>query len=484
MLVITFSLTALFAVGGFAIDTALYLLKREQVQTIAESIAMAAALSLPNRIATDKAAKEWYEALRIIDGREFLPSAQRNSGLLSVSFDDNAALVDEVTPYVVKSVTVSINVNFRPKIFPIPGFDRVISIVGQATAQLKPTDIFLVFENSASFYKESEVRQDEPFYRHFAQTRNRPDLATAYSGQCFSESFTNFKKGALLLYDVLSQIGTFRVGVITTTSRTGSPFMLADLGKTSLKVSELEFAGDQADFHSTRCAMQTSLPRFNVPENPNSTNGVWKSRRNLSPLLINPYGGNLGMNELTPLLTREALWITQAGYSTDAAFIHPRYYYNDPTQAIRLAAKVLHGSRRDDNLPVGNRFIILLTDDAGSAQTSNTLSEATLPQYCSLVRQELERRETDDDLEYMEDLKLGILYFGHKAELLQHSFLPNSPNGKEVDEMRRLCHISRVGDGGVFFSETSPWVGLSQEDFILKTAPLVALSLKQAELRQ
>ena len=73
-LLLAITMGALFAIGGFAIDTTLFMLKRQEVQSLAEDVALAAALSLPDRDAAEKAAEAWFEVLRYDLGRQIAES--------------------------------------------------------------------------------------------------------------------------------------------------------------------------------------------------------------------------------------------------------------------------------------------------------------------------------------------------------------------------------------------------------------------------
>lgn len=471
VVILALILTGLFAVGGFAIESTLYLLKRQKVQTLAESVAMAAALSFPERELVEDAAQRWYDVLRVQGGKEIAPDRNLSPDILQISFGDNKTQANNTIAYALTNITVRITLEHRPRIFPVlRSAKSLVRIVGQAQAGLSPTDIILVVENTASFVEPGSV-QLRSLLNRFGHTKGGH-----YSAQCFSPAGVALKRALIRLYDTLSQVGTFRVGVITTTSRTGEPFILAPLGETSIPGSGLEYDGDQPDFHSTRCA--AAQAPFLVPENSNLNGNIWSPALDLTRQLRNFSSGNFAISPTEKILVRDALWLQESGYATSTGFIHPRYFFSDPLPALKIASSMLKDSRRQDTFPVRHRYILLLTDDAGVTppEWSSPLQGTNIH---SKDKNICKRWATEKS---SSEVKLGVLYFGHNRELPGHNYEPGQANGKEVHEMRTDCLLRGGSQARIFFSETSPYVGLAADDFADRSVPLVAFALKQAEL--
>lgn len=466
IIVLAFALTGVFAVAGLAIDTTLYLLKRQEIQVLAESVASAAALNLPQHDMTISAAERWYDLLRIQGGHEIAPDRTAVPAALQVKLIDNSVTASNEVAYKVSAVVVRVTQTYVPNIFKVPGLSYdPITVVGEATAQLRPTDVVLVVENSASLYQ--RLPTNDPNVNPLIDVFDR-DKAMIYGGQCFGDPAYYFKRGAVILYDILSQIETFRVGVVFTDTRTGGSHVLANLGETTIDPSQLEYDDDQPDYHSTRCAALTSS--FNVPNNLNAKGSTWLPRTDLTSLLKS--ATELEFAADTKLLVREALWIQPEGYTTGKGVIHPRYYYSDPTEALFLAASILYNSRRPDEKPVTQRYVLWLTDGPG-AQTStidathNVRMESLCPQVLSA--------------EAFSQVKLGLLYFGHTKNLRYHGW-ESDDTFSDADSIRHYCLKQGHNSSGIFFTDTSPRTNLEKKDYGYKTLPLVAHAMKEVEL--
>jgi hypothetical protein len=324
----------------------------------------------------------------------------------------------------------------------------------------------MVIENSASFYAEPSTDGPEfaPFSDKYLDSRS-----LRYGGQCYADNWTEFKRGAIALYDALSQNSTFRVAVMTAETRTGEPHLLADFGETTITASKLEFDLDQPDNHSTRCAALAKNGSFPVPLNTNVADGVWTPRTELNGLV----DSNFDMVDTTPLLTREAIWILPAGYSMANGHIAPQHYASgSKLDTLRLTADMLSNSRRADSIPVGQREILLLTDDAGMAYDStNGFAISSTTGICN----------NWESAVITSGVQWGILFFGHNLGLPAHDYTTGT-NGTDVQNMRTSCFLDRGFSNGIFFSETSPRTVSSLSAFSSKTAPLVAQGLKQVQL--
>lgn len=451
IVIVAFLLTAMFSIAGFAIDSAMYMLKREELRTLAESVAVAAAHSLPNRDESFKSAMAWYERLRFDGNREIAPSTDA----IEVTFNDNKPTDDGNvaslrTPYSVSSINVRIHTTYTPKIFPI--LKGAISVVGEVSAQLEPTDVVLVVENSASLMdvhdeilnvknvKTANVSPNTIFERLFGVQK-----ATIYEDQCFGDDYINFKKGVVYLYDLLSEIETFRVGVVLTNSKTNSPLVLAQLGQTTLKPEQLPFDKDEPDFHQTRCFAMTSQSAYHVPPNPNAIFDVPPPKNaGLLPLLKSPQSGDLSLLPGSTIRTREALWTLPAGHSTDSGYQHPQYYYSNTTNAVKLANDMLLGSRRTDAQKIASRVIIVLTDDAGVSPMQQSIPQ-TADSLCAAWHDTLTEN----------NITLGVLYFGHTNKYVGHSFNKTLSDNRWIRSLRNDCGLNQSKPAKTFWGEIS-----------------------------
>ena len=436
-------LLGILAIAGFSVDTVMFFLKREQVRTLSEQIATSAVLSLPHKKETLRAAESWYQLLN--------HNQTKAKNQLSLAAIENKA--DQNNPYVIDGLKVRISDLYLPKFLPTLGTG--LKVVGETSAHLRPTDVVIVLENTASLSK-GQVRNYLPFTRVFGEQRGK-----RYAAQCYNDVSYHFRKGAVELYDQLSQIGHFRVGVVLSTSKSHGPLILSQLGENVLKPNQLEFDKDQPDNHSTRCALLTRKKDFPVPLNPNHEDGVWQARQDLSSLLRGRTRAKLSLKASAKLLVREALWVVPFGSATDSGFISPRYYYERHEAGLQLAAKMLAGSRRDDGLAVKTRYVILLTDDAGALPPQ--FGGKSRPSFCKNWK--------------VKNTRLLVAYLGHSNTLYGHGYNPVSPFGKRVAALKRDCQSA-----GIFFLETSPQKKLHIHDFWQKSMPLLAHSLKQAEV--
>ncbi len=461
-LFLAITLGALFAVGGFAIDTTLFMLKRQEVQSLADDVAIAAALSLPDRDAAEKAAESWFEVLRFDNGRPIADSDD-----IVITTNDNSASTSNTVPYSVESITVTISIVFTPEIFPIGDVTpESFTIVGSATARLKPTDVLLIIENSSSFYKGSDTFTADGLdvKSFFADWDGQQELTET----CFGNPWRHFKAGALKLYDTLSELDSHRVAVMLGTSRAGSPLLLRDFGQTTLTSDELEYQADQDAFPSTRCAAMTSDGNFAVPAPPVNS-AYWSPRTDLSSLLKDPSINDYSMGSGTPLTTREAIWMLSAGYPNTSGYIPMQSYYLPPADVL-MSAAIAHikDSRRSDNTPVNRRAIIFLTDDAGAVWSTNGVPSAGgAKKLC----------EYPEDYGDMTDIDYINVYYGHNFQLPFHAV-----DDPDVVSMRTSC-VTSATRGGELFVEYSDKSGTwSDGDFESKVIPLLAQGLKEAEL--
>ena len=349
--------------------------------------------------------------------------------------------------------------NYKPLF--LPGAEvfasKVFSVVGHATASLRPTDIVLVVENTASFVKEVK----KPI-ANFSKAYGAA-LGKKYTNQCFSPSALELKKGLIGLYDSLSQIGTFRIALVTTSSKTTSPLVLSKLGQTELKAEDLEDDNDQPDNHSTRCALGTLEDRFLLPKNPNSLGKTWETRHSLKPLLRKIGSKAQHIPQTRKLLSREALWLLPFGNSTASGFLHPKYYFVNPIPAVKLAGQILDNSRRTDGLPVAERIILAFIDDSGEFPRDSVSSLKRGSSICKEWK----------SMSYSSKIKLGILYYGHRDDI------PGHQRSAETLSLKKDCHDIEKNS---FFIDTSAKVSSRNRDFRWY-ATNIAQALKQVELR-
>ncbi|MCB0359749.1 MAG: hypothetical protein KDD44_08935, partial [Bdellovibrionales bacterium] len=115
--ILALAISALLAIGGLAIETGLYFLKRQELQILAENVALGAALSLPHTHYTSDAAVTWFSILRRDGTREIA-----GSGDLTYSLQDNSADASTTVPYAVDSITVQLSNAFSPSVLPLGDF--------------------------------------------------------------------------------------------------------------------------------------------------------------------------------------------------------------------------------------------------------------------------------------------------------------------------------------------------------------------------
>lgn len=508
-------ITLLFAFGSFGLDATIYMMRRQQLQSLAESVAQVAAQHLPFRGTTTTgalgAALKWYGLLRTDNtGRAWAPAAGActttgssiDCGAIVIVFLDNKTLSDaspNTVQYRVYGVNVTVKITYIFELFPI--LNRTIpnlTVSGKSTLQLAPTDVVLVIENSASMIDNTSATYPANWGTNFGTN------AQKYANQCFSQSWRYFKQGVVELYDRLSQIETFRVGVVVMHGRAGSPFVMATLGEYSR--SPVEYAFDQTDSppdlpheHLTRCASLTQSGYYPVPTNINSA--TWAPRVDISTLLLSPDGPNytwLDMN--ADWFTRELIWVLNAGYSTENGFIPNRYYFNNPKSSVTIAANMLIASRRTDNLPVQNRVILVLTDDAGHVPSYTEVPEdlSTTPNTTDVCSWWATDATTPVPATARQTIKLGVVYFGSPNFGLYGHKYSDSVVGQPIYDLRANC-LQRETSGatpafqGIFMAENSFSYPIDygevnatsiEQDFYTHLTPLVAQSLKQTEYRK
>ncbi len=508
----------LFAFGAFGLDAGLYLKRRAEVQALASNVAMAAGQALPykgtaaSQTGVIGTALKWYDVLRTDpDGNEIAPAAGAcstsgdgtvNCGAIEIKVLDNvggSVPPSLVNPYRTYGVNVTVNVTYTPEIFPIKDQNLPnIPLTGKSAVQPVATDVVFIIDNTASFIDTStSVTTPTAFSTPWGAT-----VGGRYAHQCFSEPWRKFKQGVIQLYDRLVSLETVRVGVITSTSRGGKPFILANLGSKTVTASDLDttlsgYADDVADHIDTRCAAMTTAGNYQVPQNLNHADGYWQPREDLNTLLsaCSDDGLTLCMADSTNLLIREAIWLLNAGFSTEGGFIPPRYYYASPKAAIDIAKVMLLNSRRNDNLPVVDRYIVILSDDAGLVPSG--VSSPQNPGWS----------ETQDPCDYWytnaanntyeAQIKLGFVFFGHdvanSAFAYGHDYNDDSI-GEPISNLQSNClKPEDATRKGIFFVENSPTrpfdhleTGNSNiyDDFPTHAAPMIAHALKRLEFRK
>ncbi|MCB0343695.1 MAG: hypothetical protein KDD66_01185 [Bdellovibrionales bacterium] len=461
-LLLAITMGALFAIGGFAIDTTLFMLKRQEVQSLAEDVALAAALSLPDRDAAEKAAEAWFEVLRYDLGRQIAESDD-----LVITTTDNSGSTGSSTPYSVDSITATVSIVFTPEIFPIgDATPESFTIVGSATARLKPTDVLLVLDNSASFYKGGDTLTEEGF--DIGTYFNEWDGKLELTETCFGTPWRQFKTGAVRLYDSLSELSSHRVAVLLATSRANKPFLLRDFGETTLLYDELESQVDQDSFSSTRCAAMTSDANFAVPAPPVAST-YWSARSDLSSMLTDPETSDYSMSAGDVLTTREAIWLLTSGYPNTSGYIPIQSYYIPGVKDyMNSVIEHIKNSRRSDGVPVSRRVIIFMTDDAGAAwNIDGKPSNQGILNFCN----------APEDYGDMTDIDFINIYYGHNESLPLHA-----PDDGDVESMRTACVNSAV-NGTEMFIDFSKYTGSwNNEDFATEIISKLTLGLKEAEL--
>jgi len=493
------ALSALMAVGGFALETTIYLLRRQKLQILAESVAMNSVMNFPMKTHATNNYQTWYDALDLQAGDLYGPA--RNGTTFNATFNDNSGSVDATTPLLLTSLNIRITEAYSPSVLPVAGIGALsLTIRGEADAQLVPTDIILIVENTASMYEANSIAANADLATEYndASPLFGYQPATIYSNQCFSNRWAHFKRGVVRLYDLLSQNSTTRVGVILSTSRSGAPFILADLDADSggsasglaqvvLTGSELEYDDDQPDNHTTRCiAMTDSDGGYPVPPNPNVADEWTTARGDLSSLAASDDRGAYNIANDTDILVREALWILPAGYTSRAGAFDPRSYYHNPALSLDLAARMLRGSRRADGLPVRRRYVIVLTDDAGIMPSAIFTEEGVDPDTQAYVSTDnwCDHWNTVTTTVTDTNAKLFLFYYFGNQTHIGHDYDSANADGAYVESMRTDCYDPDSAIGGKAFYELSSVTGASNSDFITVAAPTIALATRQAELRR
>lgn len=460
-LLLALTIGALFAVGGFAIDTTLFLLKRQEVQALAEDVALAAALSLPDRESAEAAATAWFDILRFDGSRQIAETED-----VEVVVSDNSGSTSAAVPYSVSSITVTVSVVFTPEVFPIGDLSpEAFTITGSATARLKPTDVLLIVDNSASFYQAGSLAGDGiDTSSYFKNWGGGEVLAET----CYGSPWRQFKAGVLRLYDSLSELSSHRIAVMLATSRAAQPFLLADFGETALTGAQLESQADDDTAASTRCAVMTPDDGFPVPE-PVVAGSYWAARTNLYGLLSDPDNDDYSISSSTALATREALWMLSAGYPTRSGYLSPdSYYLPDAGTVLAPAAAHLKDSRRSDGVPVHRRVLVFVTDDSGAVwQSDGKPISSGVRAFC----------ENQEDYADMSGIDFINVYYGHNDDLPYHQY-----DDTDVSTMRTECYSSEAKGGKTLVEYSVKSGSWSADDFAEKVMPLVSLGLKEAEL--
>lgn len=237
---------------------------RNQLETIARSVAHFAGVSLPNPERSCLAARRAFDA-SIRDLRvAAVPSrfaSNPSSARLEVAFeyvDQNGSpartlFADGECPTAadprillpIKALTVRISAGYEMSFLGISSLgkwttDNVRAVV-EVSTRLIPTDVVLVVENSNSLlsplkspgtipalFKEPNPASspalpfDQVIYPQTLSWKNSMTKAESYTRACFGETAYNMKRAAVMLYDLLSSSASFRVGVVHTITTTGS----------------------------------------------------------------------------------------------------------------------------------------------------------------------------------------------------------------------------------------------------------------------
>ncbi|MBL7661197.1 Tad domain-containing protein [bacterium] len=530
VLLIALLLTGSFALAAFAIDTALYLLKREELQSLAESVALGAVLSFPNQPTIENSTLNWYQALRFQNGKEIAKAPGATVGGLPV-YENIITSVPhgtgtDLTPATLNAITILLRDQYSSNILPLAGFTPLsTTVVGQVTAQLSPTNIVIVIDNTASLIVDdgdSAYLSASPYFSvvdsSLPPEHHYPTKPITLIHQCFNETFRNYKKGVVALYDQFAGIGTYRVGIVLTNSRFGEPFVLANLGQSIIEEPQNELdAPDDPEFNYARCAYLTKGATDYLPKELYRQSGTTEQDLSSRVTTNSTSFPHFKFTAGEKLRTREALWVMPAGYSTENGFIHPRYYYQNGAEAIALARRMLQNDTGGQGQPVTRKVILYVTDDAGMGWTdpqqtqgiaqrekiTQGLCETLIPDGtgCTDSKDAWNANFPEYDpgqavqpgasaipgkgcLE--DNLILGVIYYGHRDDLYGHD--PSTSDAASVvnTTLRSMSCLKADHEDsrrGIFFHEIGKGTSkFPAKEFATRSAPLIAHALKEAEV--
>lgn len=360
MLLATGALSLMLLFAMFAVNAAYYYTYQRKLDGVASSIASFAGTFLPNPSLSAQAAVNAFAIFKndYVRGNEHFDSTLTLE--LSVEYFEvgsggavelkRTVLSSPASSWPVKlpikSLTVRVQGEFPAQLLNFSGLISSdltsLTVRGEATTQLAPTDIVLVIDNSNSVISpladesasihaafqdwtndvpgrgDSEDAAVTNTYGHTWDTV--VSKARLRERQCFGTIHKDIKRAALQAFDYLTSVGTYRVGVIHAKSGLGE-FPTATINITSdsygrvyrrKRVSTLLNGADAADastfdevyyhpganssygsfeYPESRCAALTNSASYAVPGHPFSPYvtlagfGVNTLKSNLAPLL-------------------------------------------------------------------------------------------------------------------------------------------------------------------------------------------------------
>ena len=485
------SLGLLLVVLAGSLNAIMYHEMKQRLQTLASSGASVAATFLPNASRACLKATDYIndakalvlgDAMSTITVRMFALRVDANgdqiAGRLSLGADTCTMPAFTATGRIktlIISLRGSVTTPFFPGLVSLPAFD----IVAEATAELTPTDVVLVIDNSNSVVSPmitiaettggnwQDLLDWDDWEGEPILTTTSPDdgsvismsKAELYGDQCFGDVTLTIKKAALKIYDTLTASGSFRVGVVHTTklSMTGTDETIGltdyPYAVKALPTFSLAGPGDTygiTDYPQTRCAAMTGDPNLlPVPAHPLSSHLFEALNTDLSGQLRNRLPGPNADDEFVvsarpidnpQFKPRDLIWINSAGVNGSSG-LDARFDSAQIPLAVMKAAQMLETApARADEAPVRKRMIIVLTDglDSTSANTGiSTWSELSTFSATSTVHGVIDSTTIHLQEYRSTDFPVGYCESSHNP--LSPYFYPATANN--IDQKRNLLQL-------------------------------------------
>jgi hypothetical protein len=558
-------LTLMFLFASFALNAARFYNYKGRLHALAREVGGFAGGFLPNPQIAYERAKDAFEAFKgeLARGGEALPedltlTVFQTSGAQEEREYDGAAAGVELPLHSMRFV---IRGTFTPRLLLL---DKTGSrharllVASSVRVQLAPTDVMLVVENSNSLLSPLENESDGDAVERLAAAfgmwndellgpdapyggrKRQLSKMIARARQCFGSSVKNVKRSALLLYDLLSSAGTFRVGVLPTLHTEGEfPGALIRLtpdgSDAAYRPERLNSPPHDPEFfppseegpygsfenEATRCAALTDI--FPLPAHPleRAVNPAF-SRETFRASVTSQLrcGGRMqsGCGELAhlafdpeaELLPRELLWTLDAGRTFELGYPDPKYDYQNTPFAVQRAIDLLRAApQRSDRQEVRRRVVLVLTDGfeqfaesdpgvnaAGDDRRFTRVAESApgSGEFTWDIRS-YDARPSGNfcalGAAAPEAVKLGVLWYGARpapdSEDMYSRLLllaGHDPDGAEVGKARSACNGSWSADAGSFLAESSPRTFPAAPDaaYFEQLAPRVARALFSAEV--
>ena len=396
----------------------------------------------------------------------------------------------------IKSMTIELETKYDVRFMnfaPLAGFASLM-VSASATAQLTPSDVVLVIENSNSVVSPLELEDDDhkseygPFLtelnKRFGMWSDIYSTMSAEYGklimprskailrarQCYGRITADIKKTALFLYDLLSASATFRVGVIHTLNPSGQ-FPVA-----TIKIESNSYENPYTrivtppqpntnhtlpEYAETRCAVLSGISGFTIPPHPlrEVVDNTFYYKLFLESFPDSYFAcdgkinqpdcpSDLAHLQFAParalkLNPRELIWINNSGLSYEAGTLNPKGDLTQMQFAILRAVDMLRNApKRADNLPVQKRVILVLTDgfekpfsDSSAYNPDSTLSDTKFSRVEDLVK-------TGPDFT-LQDLQYTFADSGLGSKIFENYCLNIVKGGQDLNLISALSGINK-----------------------------------------